>query len=154
MIRVHHLCISPGHNYFGHHGRPASEHPVVEPEQVECVAGRGLCGDRFFDFNDSYKGQVTFFSMETIELMRRELNLIEAKPSFTRRNIFITGADLAALIGREFEIQGVRFAGVEECRPCHWMNGAFGHPASETWLKGRGGLRARVLTDGVLRRET
>lgn len=127
---------------------------MVEPEQVECVAGRGLRGDRFFDFKDSYKGQVTFFSMETLELMRSELNLTEAKPSFTRRNIFITGADLSALIGREFEIQGVRFAGVEECRPCPLMNGAFGHPASETWLKGRGGLGARVLTDGVLRRES
>jgi MOSC domain-containing protein YiiM len=154
MICVRHLCISPGHNYFGHHRRPAGEHPILEPEQVECVAGRGIRGDRFFDFKDNYKGQVTFFSMETLELMRRELNLTEAKPAFTRRNIFITGANLAALIGREFEVQGVRFAGVEECRPCYWMNNAFGHPGSETWLKGRGGLRAQVLTDGVLRRES
>jgi MOSC domain-containing protein YiiM len=48
----------------------------------------------------------------------------------------------------------VRFAGVEECRPCYWMNLAFGDERTERWLKGRGGLRARVLTDGVLRRET
>jgi MOSC domain-containing protein YiiM len=60
--------------------------------------------------------------------------------------------DLNALIGREFEVQGVRFAGVEECRPCYWMNEAFGHPQAEDWLKGRGGLRARILSSGWLRK--
>ena len=53
-------------------------------------------------------------------------------------------------IGKEFEIQGVRFEGVCECSPCSWMNTALG-PGAEEWLKGRGGLRARILTDGVLR---
>jgi MOSC domain-containing protein YiiM len=59
---------------------------------------------------------------------------------------------LNALIGRQFEIQGVRFEGVCEAKPCHWMNTALGAGAEE-WLRGRGGLRARILTDGVLRRE-
>jgi MOSC domain-containing protein YiiM len=96
---------------------------------------------------------VTFFSLEVFDAMRRELNLIEAQPALIRRNVLISGVDLTTLIGREFEIQGVRFAGVEECRPCAWMNLAFAHARPESWLKGRGGLRARVLTNGVLRRE-
>ena len=48
MIRVRHLYISPGHNYFGHHGQPAGTHPVIEVDRLECVSGRGLRGDRFF----------------------------------------------------------------------------------------------------------
>ena len=68
-------------------------------------------------------------------------------------HVVTEGIDLNALIGREFEIQGVRFAGVEECRPCYWMNRAFGTPQAEAWLKGNGGLRARILTDGMLRCE-
>ena len=76
------------------------------------------------------------------------------QPGATRRNVFLEGADLPALIGQEFEIQGVQFAGTEECRPCHWMNTALGSPGAEEWLRGRGGLRARILTDGVLKRET
>jgi hypothetical protein len=32
------------------------------------------------------------------------------------------------------------------------MNTALG-PGAEDWLKGRGGLRARILTDGMLRRD-
>jgi MOSC domain-containing protein YiiM len=45
---------------------------------------------------------------------------------------------------------GVTFEGTGEARPCHWMNHAVA-PGAEEWLKGRGGLRARVLSDGVLK---
>lgn len=150
MIRVEQLFISPGHNFFGHHGQPAGEHPIVAVEEIECVAGRGIRGDRFFDFKENYKGQITFFAMEVLEALRCELNLPAAQPQATRRNVFVRGADLPSLIGKEFELQGVRFAGVEECRPCSWMDSAFG-PGAEAWLRGRAGLRCRIITDGVLR---
>ena len=152
MIHVCHLFISPGHNFYGHHEQPPGEHPIVAVEQVECVAGRGLRGDRFFDYKEDYKGQITFFSMEVLEALRRELNLPGVQPQATRRNAFTRGVDLNTHIGQEFEVQGVRFAGVEESKPCHWMNSALG-PGAEDWLKGRGGLRARILTDGILRPE-
>ncbi len=152
MIRVEHLFISPGHNFFGHHGQPAGQNPIVAVDQVDCVAGMGLRGDRFFGFKENYKGQITLFSMEVLEALRRELNLPGAQPQATRRNAFVRGADLNGLIGAEFELQGLRFAGVEESRPCAWMNQALG-PGAEEWLRGRGGLRCRILTDGVLRRE-
>ena len=66
-FEVLHLYISPGHNFFGRHGQPAGQHPTCEVPEVHCVAGHGLKGDRFFDFNDDYKGQITFFAMEVIE---------------------------------------------------------------------------------------
>lgn len=150
MMRLEHLFISPGHNFFGHHGQPAGEHPIAAVNELECVAGRGIRGDRFFDFKADYKGQITFFAMEMLEALRRELNLPDARPQDTRRNVFVRGADLPALIGKQFEVQGVRFAGVEESKPCHWMNSALG-PGAEKWLKGRAGLRCRILTDGWLR---
>ena len=150
MIQVRQLFISPGHNYFGHHGQPAGQNPIVEVDQVDCAAGRSIRGDRFFDYQQNCKGQITFFSGEVFEALRRELNLLQAKPSATRRNALVSGIDLNSLIGVEFEVQGVRFAGTEQCKPCHWMNSALG-PGAEDWLQGRGGLRARILTDGVLR---
>jgi len=152
MICIEHLFISPGHNFFGHHGRPAGEHSIIAVDQVECVAGRGIRGDRFFDYQEGYKGQITFFSMEVLEALRRDLDLPEAQPQATRRNAFVRGADLNALVGKQFEVQGLRFEGIEESRPCYWMNSALG-PGAEEWLKGRGGLRCRILTDGVLKRE-
>jgi MOSC domain-containing protein YiiM len=149
-MQISHLFISPGHNFFGHHGKPAGENPIMEVPRLQCVAGRGIRGDRFFDYKPDYKGQITFFSQEVFDELRRDLNLPNAQPQATRRNVFISGGtDLNDLIGTEFELQGVRFAGVEESKPCYWMNSALG-PGAEEWLRGRGGLRCRILTDGVL----
>jgi len=132
MLRVEHLFISPGHNFFGHHGQAAGEHPILAMEQIECMAGRGIRGDRFFDYKEDYKGQITFFAMEVLEALRRELNLPDAQPRATRRNAFVRGLDLNALIGKQFEVQGLRFEGVEESKPCNWMNSALG-PGAEEW---------------------
>lgn len=151
-MRVEHLFISPGHNFFGHHDQPAGEHAIIAVDQIECVAGRGIRGDRFFDYEADYKGQITFFAMEVLDTLRCELNLPAAQPQATRRNVFVREANLVALIGQEFSVQGVGFVGVEESRPCHWMNAALG-PGAEEWLKGRAGLRCRILTDGVLQGE-
>ena len=153
MIRIEHLYVSPGHNYFGHHGRVPGEHAMTSVAEVECVAGRGLRGDRFFDYKADYKGQITFFSGELYDelcAMFLPLSGAHPAPSAFRRNVITRGVDLNTLIGREFEVQGVRFLGCAECSPCHWMNEAFA-PGAEAALQGRGGLRAKILSDGTLR---
>lgn len=149
---ITHLFISPGHNFFGRHGEEPLDHPTVAVEEVECVAGRGLRGDRFFDHRPDYKGQITFVARETLEEVWRGLDMPPERRdvSATRRNVVVAGIDLDALIGREFELGGVRFRGSEECRPCAWMDEAIG-PGAEGRLRGRGGLRARILRDGILR---
>jgi MOSC domain-containing protein YiiM len=150
VVKIRHLYISPGHNYFGQHGQPPGEHPLVERAEIRCVAGRGIEGDRFFDYKENYKGQITFFAAEIFEDLCRQLGVNGKSPGATRRNVITVGVDLNSLVGREFEIQGVRFEGVAECSPCHWMNAAIA-PGAEKLLHGRGGLRARILTDGILR---
>ena len=149
-IHIKHLYISPGHNYFGHHGRPAGEHEIIEVREVQCVEGRGIKGDRFLDYRPDYKGQITFFASEVFEELCAILDVWDQAPSVFRRNVVTAGADLNALIGREFELQGVRLLGTTECSPCYWMDRAFA-PGTEEWLKGRGGLRAKILTSGALR---
>lgn len=153
MIRVEHLYLSPGHNYFGHHGQAAGEHPLLAVPEVECVAGRGLRGDRFFDYKPDYKGQVTFFAAEVHDELCIVLQTWDREPSVYRRNIITRGVDLNTLIGQTFSIQGIDFLGVSECTPCHWMDKAFG-PGAESALKNRGGLRAKILTSGLLRLST
>lgn len=151
-MKIVRLYISPGHNFFGHHEKPPGEHPVLEVPEIECVAGRGIRGDRFFDFKDNYKGQITFFAQEVFDALCGELKLSGKFPGLSRRNVIVEAADLNSLIGADFEIQGVRFRGMGECAPCYWMDYAFG-PGAEHFLQGRGGLRAQILTDGVLRVE-
>ncbi|HEY8932076.1 MAG TPA: MOSC domain-containing protein [Rariglobus sp.] len=160
MFRIEHLYVSPGHNYFGHHGKPADEHPIIGVPEIECVAGRGIRGDRFFDYKPDYKGQITFFAAEIYDELCAtllppvsQLSALNAQlppPSAFRRNVITRGADLNSLIGKQFTIQGVTFEGTAECSPCYWMDQAFA-PGTEAALKGRGGLRAKILTDGWLR---
>ena len=149
-MRILHLYISPEHNYFGHHGQPAGTAPMIEVPEVECVASTGLRGDRFFGWKQDYKGQVTFFEHEQYERLCEKFSVMGITPSAFRRNIITKGVDLNTLIGAEFEVQGVRFLGTAECTPCYWMDQAFAEGA-EAALKGHGGLRAKILTDGVLR---
>lgn len=147
--RIVRLYVSPGHNYVGHFGREPGTHPMQERGEVECVAGHGLVGDRYFRPDPAAKRQVTFFAEEVHERLctgRAE----PPPPSVYRRNILTRGLDLAVLIGTEFEVQGIRFFGTEESRPCDWMNRAF-CPGTRELLVGQGGLRARILTDGILR---
>lgn len=149
-LSVCRLFISPGHNFVGHHGGAPGTHPTIKVECIECVAGRGIRGDRYFDHEKNYRGQITFFALEVFRSVQSKLGLPQAAVADTRRNVITEGIDLNALIGCEFEIQGVLFAGVEECRPCYWMNYALHHPGAESALKGQGGLRARILTNGTL----
>lgn len=149
-IRIAHLFISPGHNFVGHHGLPPGQHETIEVHAVECLAGRGLLGDRYLDHQESYKGQITFFALETYEKLCAQLGVTDKGPGAFRRNAITVGADLNQLVGQRFTIQGLVFEGTEPCRPCHWMNGAF-HPEAEAALQGQGGLRAIIHTGGVLR---
>ncbi len=153
-MHIRHIYISPAHNYVGHHGKAPGTHSDLEVDQVECVAGKGLRGDRYFNHKPDYKGQITFFDWDHLVRMWDELKVPPQlrDAAATRRNVLVEGIDLNSLIGCEFTLQGIRFMGTEECRPCHWMNRAI-HPEAEPWMRGRGGLRARILDDGILRRD-
>ncbi len=150
MVTIEQLYLSPGHNFFGHHGGPAGGHPTLAAEGLRCVAGRGVEGDRFFDYRPDYPGQITFFAAEVFQELRLALGVPEANPAALRRNVLVRGIDVRGLVGCEFAVQGVWFRGACECKPCYWMNEALG-PGAEEWLRGRGGLRARILSNGVLR---
>ena len=103
-MHLHSIFISPGHNYYGHHGLRPDEHQMLALPSVKCVAGSGLAGDRFFDYEPDYKGQVTFFSLEVHERLQVEYDR-EYSPSLYRRNLIVSGADLNELIGQEFAPQ-------------------------------------------------
>jgi MOSC domain-containing protein YiiM len=149
-VEICHLYISPGHNFVGHYGREPDTHPMIEVPMIECVAGRGIRGDRYFDFKDDYKGQITFFSLEVFAELCGALQIQDCSPALARRNVISRGVDLNDLIGQEFEIQNVRFFGMQQCAPCYWMERAIG-PGAHEFLKGRGGLRAKILSGGKLR---
>jgi MOSC domain-containing protein YiiM len=148
-FEITHLYISPGHNFFGHEPGQPSRNPVLEVPSIWCVAGKGIEGDRFFGYKESYKGQITFFEEETYNDLCAQFGVWDRPPSVFRRNVITRGVRLNELIGHEFVVGEVRLFGTEESRPCFWMDHAF-CPGVQAALKRRGGLRATILSTGRL----
>jgi len=155
-IEIRHIFISPGHNYFGKPKDGPGPHPTHDVAQVEARTGRGLVGDRYYGVPAHYEAQVTFIAAEVLAEVAAALG-VEVAPILSRRNIVVAGAALNQLLGQEFSLEcageSVRFLGVKQAAPCGWMDVMLGQGAQEL-LRGRGGIRARVLTDGVIRRGT
>ena len=92
---------------------------------------------------------MTFFRWETLLEAREKFGVPTLSPAVFRRNVITEGLDLDVLLERRFTLGGVEFEGTGEARPCHWMNSVVA-PGAEEWLMGRGGLRAKILSDGAL----
>jgi len=150
QVQIKHLYISNGHNYFGRYGMTSLKHEIEEFDQIDLVEAKGIVGDRFFDYEDDYKGQITFFDWAIYQRVRDEIVKGELCPSKFRRNVIVEGIDLNSLIGKKFSLNGIEFTGSCECKPCFWMDEACADGAHD-FLKGVGGLRARILNSGQLK---
>ena len=152
-VLIHHLYVSPGHDFRGRHGEGRRTHEILDKEQVELVAGSGIVGDRYFDYKEDFKGQVTFFEEEVWSEVKEQFDLPALAPSTFRRNVIVSGIRLNEMIGRRFTIGELEFTGSEEAKPCYWMDEAC-KPGVEEFLKGKGGLRCRIVGGGSLTKGT
>jgi MOSC domain-containing protein YiiM len=154
-VEVLHLLVSPAHAYFGRAREGAADVPTTDAGRVEFVAGKGIVGDRFFGKAAHMDAAVTVFAIESLEAIAAELGTAPLNPLLTRRNIVLRGAHLAPLLGHDFvlESQGdrVRLAAGRPAHPCVWMDEMLA-PGAHKSMRGRGGVRCRVVSDGVLHR--
>mgnify|MGYP002631313678 CR=1 FL=1 len=149
-MEIEAIYISPGHDFYNRFGIGRLNHDVNSPKSVQCVEGKGLVGDRFYDYKENFKGQATFFSSEVADRLRQEFPEAKFDNSAFRRNIIVSGLDLNSLIGKRFRVGGVDFEGTQESAPCAWMDEAVA-PGAHEFLKGNGGLRVRILSSGKLK---
>jgi len=75
---------------------------------------------------------------------------IRLAPGEARRNLVTRGVALNHLVGKEFSIGEVKIRGIRLCEPCSHLEQLTGVPAIKG-LRHRGGLRAQILTEGMLR---
>lgn len=134
---------------------PAAGQPTVPVNEVRAVPGKGLEGDRYFSQAGFYSDrpgpfrEVTLIEIEAIEALRRD-HQIELEPGDSRRNIVTRGVPLNHLVGREFRVGEVRLRGIRLCEPCSHLAGLT-QPGVLPALVHRGGLRAQILTEGMIR---
>lgn len=154
-VTIHHIFISPGHNYFGRPKDGPGEHATLDIAEVEAVAGQGLVGDRFFGVPAHYDAQITFVAWEVFAALRAGFGRDDWSPVLMRRNIVIEGVPLNQLIGQPFTLDfgdhQVEFLGAKHCAPCAWMDAMLA-PGAQKFLRGRGGLRARIVRGRMIER--
>lgn len=154
-VEVQHLLVSPEHAYFGRARDGAAKVPTADAEAVELVAGKGIVGDRFFGKAAHMDAAVTLFAVEALEAIATELGTGPFDPLLTRRNVFLRGAELAPLLGHDFALESggdlVQLHAGRAAHPCAWMDQMLA-PGVHKAMRGRGGIRCRVLSDGVLHR--
>ena len=154
-VKVLHLLVSPAHAYFGRARDGAADVPSTDADRVELVAGKGIVGDRFFGKAAHMDAAVTVFAIEALEAMAAELGAGPFDPLLTRRNVVLRGAHLAPLLGGEFALESrgdvVRLKAGRPAHPCAWMDRMLA-PGAHKAMRGRGGVRCQVLSDGVLHR--
>lgn len=117
---------------------------------VEAVAGRGLRGDRYFDSRNRTGPdcQASLIEIENIEAVERATGL-DIPPDLPRRNIVTRGIRLNDLVGRRFAIGAAVLEGIELCEPCGVIARVIDPRAMRPFV-GKGGLRARVVSGGLI----
>ncbi len=134
--------------------------PMTAVEEVRAVAGQGLEGDRYFLKQGTFTNnpnatgrQATLIEAEAIEALERDYGVkIDHKDA--RRNIVTSGVPLNHLIGKQFRVGDVRMRGVRLSEPCNHMASLVNEELKDKIRLGlmhRGGLRADILNDGVIR---
>jgi MOSC domain-containing protein YiiM len=154
-VEILHLLVSPEHAYFGRARDGVADVTTVDADRVEIVAGKGIVGDRFFGKAAHMHAAVTLLAIEALEAIAAGLGVAAFDPLLPRRNIVLRGAELAPLQGQEFALgppeSPVRFGGGRPANPCAWMDRVLA-PGAHAAMRGRGGLRVRPLSDGILHR--
>lgn len=131
--------------------------PMTAFEAVQLVAGAGIVGEHHHGAVQRYPGQnVTLVEAEEIERFNAEQGTSVTLMA-TRRNLVTRGVRLNELIGVEFKVGPVVLRGVELCEPCttlarHLAATGLAPAQLVKALTHRAGLRADVVTSGVVRR--
>jgi len=122
--------------------------------EVRALAGKGLEGDRYCLGVGTYSDtpgtgrQVTLIELESIDALQRDHG-VAIPPTAARRNIVTQGVALNHLIGQRFRVGPVTLLGVRLCEPCAHLE-SLSSPGVLRGLVHRGGLRADILSDGLI----
>jgi MOSC domain-containing protein YiiM len=117
---------------------------IAPTESVSAVAGQGLQGDRHFHAHGALPGAaLTLIEAEALE----DVGLTGPQ---ARRQVVVRDVRLNDLVGRRFRVGDVECVGVELCEPCRHLQELTRAGIIKDLIH-RGGLRADILSDGVIR---
>lgn len=121
-------------------------------DSPQALAGVGLEGDR----QQGHKRQVSLFQAEHLPLIAVLQGLTLVDPAQLRRNLVISGVNVAAMKSPlaqrplHWRVGEALIEVFDDCAPCSRMEEALG-PGGYNALRGHGGMVARILEGGAIR---
>lgn len=132
--------------------RRASREPARAIDATVAIAGVGLADDRLGKRGEPEltTRQVTLIQHEHLPVIAALARVEVVDPVGLRRNLVISGINLAALKNARLRVGAAVLEIVGPCQPCSRMEEAIG-PGGYAAMRGHGGMTARVLTGGAIR---
>jgi MOSC domain-containing protein YiiM len=124
--------------------------PAQSLQSARALAGQGIEGDRHVAGTGTFPSGLPGSALTLIEAEVCESFTPPLDASEHRRNVVTRGIDLNALVGHDFLLGSVRCRGMRLCEPCTVIERYATRPLLRP-LVHRGGLRADIVEDGVLK---
>jgi len=123
------------------------------------IAGKGIENDRYFQgkgtFSELLKNnpavELTLIEKEEIDRFNHE-HKQNHQYGDLRRNIVTVNFRLNDYVGKEFSIGSIKLKGIRLCEPCQHLSDTV-NPLVLPHLLGVGGLRAQIVTGGIINLE-
>ncbi len=137
------------------HIAPAAKSPMQSVDSARGISGKGLEGDRYSTHHGTFSDtpgegrHVTLIESEAVDALNAKLGSAFS-PGEMRRNIVTRGIALNHLVGRDFRVGETLLRGVRLCEPCEHLQSLTRDGVLKQMIH-RGGLRADILADGVIR---
>ncbi len=121
---------------------------------ANCVAGRGIEGDRYAMGTGYYSKfpdirEITLIERETLEALSRDHG-IALLPEEHRRNLTVENVPLNHLVGRRFLVGDIVLEGGRLNTPCNYLDKLLGKSVCNR-LRHRSGLNCRIIEGGTVR---
>lgn len=142
------------------HVAPSASYEMEELQEAQCVAGRGIVGDRYYNGLGTYSPkpdvrEVTLIEQEALDALSRndpplQQGPITLEPRDHRRNLTVRGVPLNHLVGRRFRVGEVILRGGRLNFPCKYLEELLGLPVFLP-LYNRSGLNCGIERGGIIR---
>jgi MOSC domain-containing protein YiiM len=143
------------------HIAPSASYEMEELDEAQCIAGRGILGDRYFNGTGTYSPkpdvrEVTLIEQEALDALSRndpplQDGSIMLAPGDHRRNLTVAGVPLNHLVGRRFRVGEVILRGGRLNFPCKYLEEILGKKVYLP-LYNRSGLNCGIERGGIMRR--
>lgn len=122
---------------------------AIQPQETVRIVTGGVEGDHHCRPARKSKRQVTLLQAEHIGVVEAILGRGKIDPSLLRRNIVVSGINLAALKYQTFQIGTAMLEGSGNCPPCSRMEENLG-PGGYAAMLAHGGITAVVISEGIV----